>query len=254
MPGNLLVVLTAPLLNGRLPFCRSVEESPYSSGSRDWGLYEDHWIDKLSKKANVESIASKEFYSRVYTPFIGLMSVAGITFMGKAGSTTEMVLVLVAAIAGILGGVCMEHGFSLRFIETMPVGASGRDASHHYLDLNEVRSKLQQTYDLVPSVMPGGGPAHYYRVSGSDLQLGFITPISRHFCDTCNRVRLSVDGTLYLCLGQEHTVPLRPLLREGIDDEGLRQAIVEALRLKPARHEFVEKPEQVIRFMSSTGG
>jgi cyclic pyranopterin phosphate synthase len=65
---------------------------------------------------------------------------------------------------------------------------------------------------------------------------------------------LSADGTLHLCLGQEHTVPLRPLLRQGIDDEGLQQAIVQALMLKPARHEFREKPEQIIRFMSSTGG
>jgi len=149
---------------------------------------------------------------------------------------------------------CMEHGFSLRFIETMPIGASGREASNHYLDLHEVRAKLCELYELIPSVMQGGGPARYYRINGSDLHLGFITPISRHFCATCNRVRLAADGALHLCLGQEHAVPLRPLLRQGIDDEGLRQAIVAALRLKPARHEFGEKPEQIIRFMSSTGG
>jgi cyclic pyranopterin phosphate synthase len=154
---------------------------------------------------------------------------------------------------------CIEHGFSLRFIETMPIGTAGRLASNHYIDLNEIKARLAKTYDLVPSVMSGGGPARYYRISGggareSDLHIGFITPISQHFCDTCNRVRLSVDGTLHLCLGQENSVPLRPLLRRGIDDEGLRQEIVRALMLKPARHEFNEKPEQVIRFMSSTGG
>jgi cyclic pyranopterin phosphate synthase len=154
---------------------------------------------------------------------------------------------------------CIEHGFSLRFIEPMPVGTAGRQASNHYIDLNEIRARLAKTYDLVPSCMPGGGPARYYRISGNgisgnDLHIGFITPISQHFCDTCNRVRLSVDGTLHLCLGQEHAVPLRPLLRSGITDEALRQAIVAALALKPARHEFNEKPEQVIRFMSSTCG
>jgi cyclic pyranopterin phosphate synthase len=154
---------------------------------------------------------------------------------------------------------CIDHGFSLRFIETMPVGTAGRAASNHYIDLDEIKARLAKTYDLVPSVMSGGGPARYYRINGSgingnDLHIGFITPISRHFCDTCNRVRLSADGTLHLCLGQENSVPLRPLLRQGIDDEGLRQAIVQALMLKPARHEFNEKPEQVIRFMSSTGG
>jgi cyclic pyranopterin phosphate synthase len=149
---------------------------------------------------------------------------------------------------------CGEHCFSLRFIETMPVGTSGRQASNHYVNLREIRSRLRQTYDLVPGAMPGGGPARYYRIAGSDLHIGFITPISQHFCDSCNRVRLSVDGTLHLCLGQEHAVPLRPLLRQGVDDDGLRQAIVQALTLKPARHEFNDKPEQVIRFMSSTGG
>jgi len=149
---------------------------------------------------------------------------------------------------------CIEHGFSLRFIETMPVGTAGREASSHYIELNEIRGRLAKVYDLVPSCMPGGGPARYYRVNGSDLHIGFITPISQHFCDTCNRVRLSVDGTLHLCLGQDHTVPLRPLLRQGIDDNELREAIIRALALKPARHEFNEKPEQVIRFMSSTGG
>ena len=149
---------------------------------------------------------------------------------------------------------CIEHGFSLRFIETMPVGTMGRQASNHYVDLNEIRARLAKAYDLVPSCMPGGGPARYYRINGSGLHIGFITPISQHFCDACNRVRLSVDGTLHLCLGQEHAVPLRPLLRQGIDDDELRQAIVKALTLKPARHEFNEKPEQVIRFMSTTGG
>jgi cyclic pyranopterin phosphate synthase len=149
---------------------------------------------------------------------------------------------------------CIEHGFSLRFIETMPMGSSGRAATHHYMPLSDVKTQLETKFDLVPSVMPGGGPARYFRIDGSDSNIGFITPISRHFCDTCNRVRLSVDGTLHLCLGQTHSVPLRPLLRAGIDDVDLRNTLVEALKLKPARHEFGEKPEQIIRFMSSTGG
>ena len=102
--------------------------------------------------------------------------------------------------------------------------------------------------------MPGGGPARYVQVAGTDLRIGFITPISQHFCETCNRVRLSVDGTLYLCLGQENSYPLRELLRSGVDDEGLKSAIMEALTLKPERHEFREKPSQVVRFMSFTGG
>jgi cyclic pyranopterin phosphate synthase len=149
---------------------------------------------------------------------------------------------------------CLSQGFTLRFIETMPMGDTGRNASHSYLDLGVVKRRLSEKYDLLPGVMPGGGPARYVTVAGTDLRIGFITPLSQHFCATCNRVRLAVDGALYLCLGQDHKYELRPLLRQGISDDGLQEAIIEALRLKPERHEFNEKPGQVVRFMSMTGG
>ncbi|HFD78999.1 MAG TPA: GTP 3',8-cyclase MoaA [Gammaproteobacteria bacterium] len=149
---------------------------------------------------------------------------------------------------------CIEHDFTLRFIETMPVGNTGRQASARYLDLAEVRSRLERHFELLPGVMPGGGPARYVRVAGTRLRIGFITPISQHFCETCNRVRLSVDGDIYLCLGQNDKVGLRPLLRAGASDEQLEQAIVGAIARKPQRHEFTEKPEQLLRFMSMTGG
>jgi cyclic pyranopterin phosphate synthase len=149
---------------------------------------------------------------------------------------------------------CIEHGFTLRLIETMPVGDTGRNATNHYLDLQQVKRDLASKFDLVPGVMPGGGPARYFQVAESNLKIGFITPMSQHFCESCNRVRLSADGTLYMCLGQEHNFSLRPHLRDGIDDAGLEQLIVQALALKPERHEFTEKPEQVVRFMSMTGG
>ena len=149
---------------------------------------------------------------------------------------------------------CQERGFALRFIESMPVGSTGRLAEQFYLDLNEVRKDLATRYNLVPDVMPGGGPARYFRVDGTDMKIGFITPISQHFCETCNRVRLSVDGTLYLCLGQDHSVELRPLLRAGASIEDIKDAIGEAIKLKPEKHEFNQKPGQVVRFMSMTGG
>jgi cyclic pyranopterin phosphate synthase len=149
---------------------------------------------------------------------------------------------------------CLEHDFTLRFIEAMPVGSAGRNASSHYMDIAQVKKQLKERYELVPGVMPGGGPARYMRIHGTDLHIGFITPMSQHFCETCNRVRLSVDGTLYLCLGQEHSYPLRQLLRDGISDADLKAAIIEALALKPAQHEFNEKPGQVVRLMSMTGG
>jgi len=149
---------------------------------------------------------------------------------------------------------CLEHDLTLRFIETMPMGETGREASKHYVDLQTVKARLAQHYKLLPGVMPGGGPARYVQVEGTDLRIGFITPISQHFCETCNRVRLSAEGTLYMCLGQEHNFELRPLLRKGIGDDELKDAIREAIALKPERHEFKEKPGQLVRFMSMTGG
>ena len=150
---------------------------------------------------------------------------------------------------------CAEHGFTLRLIETMPMGDTGRRASgDHYLDLQEVRRRLAQRFELIPGVMPGGGPARYVQVAGTDLRIGFITPISQHFCESCNRIRLAADGTLYMCLGQEHTFALRPLLRDGASDAELEQAIRAALELKPERHEFREQPEKLVRLMARTGG
>ncbi|MCK5813554.1 MAG: GTP 3',8-cyclase MoaA [Cocleimonas sp.] len=149
---------------------------------------------------------------------------------------------------------CAEMDFTLRFIETMPVGSTGRNASKNYMDLQQVIDQLNDEFELIPSIFPGGGPARYYKVKDTDLHIGFITPISQHFCDTCNRVRIAVDGTLYLCLGDEHKIKLRPLLRAGISDSELEEVILKAIDLKPLNHEFNSKPESVIRFMSMTGG
>ena len=149
---------------------------------------------------------------------------------------------------------CIEHGFTLRFIETMPIGDTGREASHQYINLQDIKQRLEESYDLIPGVMPGGGPARYVQVAGTELRIGFITPLSQHFCETCNRVRLTADGTLYLCLGQSDKVALRPLLRDGISDEELKRVILNAISIKPEKHEFNDKPHQIVRFMSLTGG
>lgn len=148
---------------------------------------------------------------------------------------------------------CLDEGFILRLIETMPVGDTGRNAQ--YLPLDDVRPQLIERFGLVPCVQElGGGPARYWQTADGRGQIGFITPISQHFCATCNRVRLSVDGTLYLCLGQEDKFELRPLLRAGCSDAELDAAIRAAIELKPERHEFIEQPAKIIRFMSQTGG
>jgi len=149
---------------------------------------------------------------------------------------------------------CIEHDFTLRFIETMPMGDTGRNASQQYLSLQIVKQRLSEKFELIPGMMPGGGPARYVQVAGTECRIGFITPISQHFCETCNRVRLSVDGTLYMCLGQENNYPLRPLLRAGLSDSELEQHIRQAINLKPEKHDFNSKPNQIIRIMSITGG
>jgi cyclic pyranopterin phosphate synthase len=146
----------------------------------------------------------------------------------------------------------LVHGFILRLIETMPMGETGRAAG--FLDLQPIQSRLRARFGLVDGVQAGGGPARYLQSPDGKFSVGFITPLSQHFCDTCNRVRLAVDGTLYLCLGQEHALPLRPLLRNGATEAELEAAIRHAIDLKPERHEFCEAPQKTVRIMAKTGG
>jgi len=147
---------------------------------------------------------------------------------------------------------CMRHGYTLRLIETMPMGDTGRNAQ--YLDLQPIKEQLRRQFGLIEGFVAGSGPACYLQSADGAFTVGFITPISQHFCATCNRVRLAVDGTLYLCLGQDEKVELRPLLRSGASDQDLEQAIRQAMTVKPERHEFREQPAKLVRFMSMTGG
>ncbi len=147
---------------------------------------------------------------------------------------------------------CIAQGYVLRLIETMPMGNTGRQAQ--LLDLQPVKERLRARFGLIDGMSSGGGPARYLQTRDGTFSVGFITPISQHFCDTCNRVRLAVDGTLYMCLGQNDRIELRPLLRDGATDADLEQLILEAIAQKPERHEFREVPAKVVRFMSVTGG
>jgi cyclic pyranopterin phosphate synthase len=149
---------------------------------------------------------------------------------------------------------CLHNRFTLRFIETMPVGEAGRDSRECYVSMQEVQQILSRRFALQPARMQGSGPATYLKVKNQRLKIGFITPMSQHFCDTCNRVRLSAEGTLYLCLGEQDRVELRPLLRSGASDEALKQAIREAVQRKPKEHRLLEPDGQIARAMSVTGG
>ena len=147
----------------------------------------------------------------------------------------------------------IEHGFVLRLIEPMPIGDTGRATAG--VNLTRLGEQLADQYGLVPEILGrGAGPARYWCTADRRMSLGVITPMSQHFCEACNRVRLGVDGTLYLCLGQNDQVPLGKMMREGASDEALLDAIHQGIAAKPERHEFNEKPQQIVRFMSQTGG
>ncbi|MDO5667279.1 MAG: GTP 3',8-cyclase MoaA [Alcaligenaceae bacterium] len=148
---------------------------------------------------------------------------------------------------------CMESGFTLRLIEVMPMGVSGQRLD--YVNLQDVIEEAQTKFNLIESDrIQGGGPARYWETPDGSFSLGFITPRSQHFCETCNRVRMTADGVLHLCLGQNDSFDLKPYLRGGCSDEELEEALRLAIELKPEKHEFNEKPEQIIRIMAKTGG
>lgn len=159
---------------------------------------------------------------------------------------------------GDLVGWCGERGFDLCLIETMPMGETGGDRNEFYLPLSLVRSQLRRRWTLNETSYRTGGPARYYDVAETGRRVGFITPMTHNFCESCNRVRLTCTGTLYMCLGQDDSADFRRVLREGADDAALEAAIREAISRKPKGHDFVidrrTKAPAVARHMSVTGG
>ncbi len=153
---------------------------------------------------------------------------------------------------------CGDRGHDLCLIETMPMGDVAGDRTDQYLPLSRVRTQLQQRFTLAPSSHATGGPARYYDVAETGGRVGFITPLTHNFCESCNRVRLTCTGTLYLCLGQDDHADLRRVLRSGADDAGLDAAIRAAIAQKPLGHDFVidrrGAAPAVQRHMSLTGG
>ncbi|HEY0848098.1 MAG TPA: GTP 3',8-cyclase MoaA, partial [Noviherbaspirillum sp.] len=147
---------------------------------------------------------------------------------------------------------CMERHFVLRLIEVMPVGETGRRTPA--VLLGPVQQRLREKFGLVDGIVAGAGPARYLVSPDGRCKLGFITPMSQHFCESCNRIRMSVDGTLYLCLGKNDRIDVRAYLRDRCSDAELDDILRNAIRRKPLKHEFNAVPEHILRFMSSTGG
>ena len=153
---------------------------------------------------------------------------------------------------------CGQHGFDLTLIETMPMGDIGGDRTDQYLPLSVVRARLRLRWTLTESDHRTGGPARYFDVAETGQRIGFITPMTHNFCESCNRVRLTCTGTLYMCLGQDDAVDLRAPLRDGASDEELQAVILGAIAHKPKGHDFVIERQRlapsVARHMSVTGG
>ncbi len=150
---------------------------------------------------------------------------------------------------------CGTQGFDLCLIETMPMGEVETSRVAQYLPLSLVRARLEDEWTLTPSTYATGGPARYMHIAETGRRIGFITPLSHNFCESCNRVRLTCTGTLYMCLGQEDAADLRAPLRAG---RNLDAAILEAISRKPKGHDFIIDREHrrpaVARHMSVTGG
>ena len=150
------------------------------------------------------------------------------------------------------------RGADLTLIETMPLGEIEEDRTSQYLPLSIVRARLMDTFTLVDDPYRTGGPARYVKVKETGGRLGFITPLTHNFCESCNRVRLTCTGTLYMCLGQDDAADLRRPLRASPDDALLDTAIVQAIARKPKGHDFIiDRPSQkpaLARHMSVTGG
>lgn len=148
---------------------------------------------------------------------------------------------------------CIDQGFDLSFIETMPLGMIEDDRTDRFHPLTAVRAALENRFNLIPSTHRTGGPARYWAVEGADVRVGFISPLTANFCASCNRVRVSASGKLYMCLGHEDHVDLRGALR-GEDPTALDTLLDRAIGAKPERHEFDLGFAATHRHMSVTGG
>ncbi|WP_274424088.1 GTP 3',8-cyclase MoaA [Chelativorans sp. YIM 93263] len=150
------------------------------------------------------------------------------------------------------------RGMDMTVIETMPMGEIDADRTDQYLPLSQLRAQLEQQFTLTDIPYKTGGPARYVEVAETGGRLGFITPLTHNFCESCNRVRLTCTGTLYMCLGQEDAADLREPLRASEGNELLSHAIDEAIGRKPKGHDFVidrkTRRPAVSRHMSVTGG
>ena len=187
---------------------------------------------------------------------------AGLDAAQEAGLSIKLNAVALKGVneAEVFDLVKFAHGrgMDMTFIEVMPLGEVEGERFDQYWPLSEVREKLSEQFTLEASDYSTGGPARYYTAAETGGRIGFITPLTHNFCESCNRVRVTCTGTLYMCLGQEDAADLREPLRAAPTDEKLHEAIEAAIRRKPKGHDFIidrdTQQPALARHMSVTGG
>jgi len=155
-----------------------------------------------------------------------------------------------------LANYAVDRGMDISFIEEMPLGEiTSHQRAQTQISSEQIRQQLESQFTLLDSAETTGGPSRYLRVANTASKIGFISPMSNNFCESCNRVRLTVEGRFLLCLGNQHSADLRQILRSYPGDiERLKARILDAIQHKPERHYFDTEEPQILRFMNMTGG
>jgi len=241
-----------------------LEELTVTTNASQLSRFADELADCGVKRINVsiDTLDPEKF--RAITRWGDLGKVmAGLDAADRAGIAIKINAV---ALKGVNDGEladmlqwCGDRGYDMTVIEVMPMGdIGGEDRLDQYLPLSLVRARLAERFTLTDIPYKTGGPARYVSVKETDGRLGFITPLTHNFCESCNRVRLTCTGTLYMCLGQDDDADLRAPLRASADDADLHAAIREAITRKPKGHDFIidrrHSGPAVARHMSVTGG
>lgn len=241
----------------------ALEEITISTNGSQLVKYATELADCGVKRVNVslDTLSTNKFHDITRRGRLGQV-MEGIDAAKKAGLAIKINMVALNGFNDheIIPMMKWAHGegMDLTMIETMPMGEIDGDRNELYLPLSKVRETLRETYTLSDIPYKTGGPARYMEVAETGGRLGFITPLTHNFCESCNRVRLTCTGTLYMCLGQDDAADLRAPLRESEGDELLNAAIDEAILRKPKGHDFIidrnNKGPAVSRHMSLTGG
>jgi len=241
----------------------ALDELTLTSNGTQLARYADELADAGVRRINISLDTLDPNKFKAITRWGDLDQVLdGIAAARKAGLAIKINTV---ALRGVNDGEidrlinwCGECDFDLTFIEVMPMGEIGEQRLDQYLPLSMVRTDLSERWTLTESDHSTGGPARYFDLAETGQRLGFITPLTHNFCESCNRVRLTCTGTLYMCLGQDDAADLRTPLRQSESNEPLVAAIHESITRKPKGHDFIidrrNNRPAVARHMSVTGG